>query len=279
MAADNTLQANLDAEAATRSAEDDNLAGQIDTAVPQSLLDLAPYVSVDQNTLELLYGPHIIFEGANVHVRNTLGTTYDIDGLGNLIVGYNENDIGDDIRDGSHNIVVGTRHTYTSYGGLVAGHDNVVSHEHSSVTGGRRNIASGRYSSVSGGLENEAQGSCSSVSGDLGHTVTGSHEHYEAIPVPDYDSGWVALCQGCSQRLDHNLGGDPENYVVDLQFDSDHPYDGVNNIGYGLYLDYEDDRHSGGDWNELTDQSIVIERGLYDTHATRLRVRIWITAE
>ena len=58
-------------------------------------------------------------------------------GLGNLIVGYNEpgNPNGDD-RTGSHNVVFGHGNTYTSFGGIVGPNDNTISAPFASVTGG-----------------------------------------------------------------------------------------------------------------------------------------------
>ena len=128
-------------------------------------------------------GNDISITGANLWIKSGSGTTDGaVNGLGNLIVGYNElrEDRNDD-RTGSHNIIVGTRNNYTSYGGLVAGyseHDfrrltprsaaetgNTASGEYSSVSGGDGNTASGQYSSVSGGGGNTASGDFSSVSG------------------------------------------------------------------------------------------------------------------
>jgi hypothetical protein len=76
---------------------------------------------------------NVYFEGCNVHVRNTTGATTNTDGFGNLIVGYDE---GDGDKTGSHNLVVGARHTYSSYGGLVAGFSNSVTIPYGSVLGG-----------------------------------------------------------------------------------------------------------------------------------------------
>ena len=45
------------------------------------------------------------------------------DRAGNIIVGYNEN-TNNYTRGGSHNIVVGADHNYTSYSGIVSGHAN-----------------------------------------------------------------------------------------------------------------------------------------------------------
>ena len=38
------------------------------------------------------------------------------------------------------------------------------------------------------------------------------------FPRPAYDSGWVAISPGEQKRLTHNIGGNTDNYVVDMQF-------------------------------------------------------------
>src|SRR4029434_14516 len=70
----------------------------------------------------------LVITGANLRIVNGLGTTDTTNGLGNLIVGYNElrNNIccpplPPDNRTGSHNIVVGKQHNFSSFGGLVVG--------------------------------------------------------------------------------------------------------------------------------------------------------------
>ena len=156
-----------------------------------------------------------VFEGCNVRVSSGSGTTDGVvNGKGNLIIGYNENDFGG-ARTGSHNLVVAPDHSYWSYGGLVAGLRNTLSGAHatvsagfantasgftssvsggelniaggdqSSVTGGFGNAASGIYSSVSGGEANIADGNSSSVSGGLGHTIS-----LEGFAPFDHD--WIA---------------------------------------------------------------------------------------
>jgi hypothetical protein len=65
-------------------------------------------------------GTDVIIEGANLHVRNGSGRTESNNGLGNLIVGYNERGESG-VQTGSHNVVVGREHTFSSYGGIVAG--------------------------------------------------------------------------------------------------------------------------------------------------------------
>jgi hypothetical protein len=119
-------------------------------------------------------GDDVVFTGVNVHVRSGSGATDGtINGLGNLIVGYNEARSSGSDKTGSHNLVVGRDHNYTSYGGLVAGYKNTVSGSYSSVSGGYNNTASHDYSSVSGGYGNTANGDWSSVSGGYWNTASG----------------------------------------------------------------------------------------------------------
>jgi hypothetical protein len=114
-------------------------------------------VQIDlQNKLQFvsISGTNMFITGANLNIRNGVGTTAgEPNGLGNLIVGYNENAFPPSTqpRTGSHNIVVGTVNGYSSFGGLVAGQDNRISAPYATVTGGRGNAASGEWSSVSGG--------------------------------------------------------------------------------------------------------------------------------
>lgn len=118
----------------------------------------------------------VTFTGVNVHVRSGTGTTAGtINGLGNLIVGYDEARTTDSDKSGSHNLVVGSQHNYTSYGGAVIGYDNQITAEYASVSGGKNNTASGNYSSVSGGGSNTASGNNSSVSGGSSNKALDAH--------------------------------------------------------------------------------------------------------
>jgi len=111
--------------------------------------------------------------GANFQVVNGLGVTESLNGLGNLIVGYNElRPSGFDNRTGSHNIVGGNRNNFTAAGGHIVGEYNTVSSEWASVSGGRGNLASGRSSVVSGGFTNTASGTYACVSGGAVNTAS-----------------------------------------------------------------------------------------------------------
>jgi hypothetical protein len=93
-------------------------------------------------------GNEIFITGANLHIRNGLDSTDCTDeqgepipdcpnGLGNLIVGYNEPRPPDaeTIRTGSHNVVVGQTHNFSRFGGLVVGTFNEISGDFASVSG------------------------------------------------------------------------------------------------------------------------------------------------
>jgi hypothetical protein len=60
----------------------------------------------------------VVITGANLRIINGLGSTATTNGLGNLIVGYNEPRDIVNVETGSHNVVVGQRHNFSSFGGL-----------------------------------------------------------------------------------------------------------------------------------------------------------------
>jgi len=128
----------------------------------------------------------VVITGANLRIVNGLGSTETKNGLGNLIVGYNEPRQGDpncppmdrlsfsctDTRTGSHSVVVGSELNFSMFGGLVVGFRNEISGPFASVSGGSENIASGPMASVSGGEDNTASSFRASVSGGEGNVAS-----------------------------------------------------------------------------------------------------------
>ena len=117
----------------------------------------------------------VTITGANLRIVNGLGATETTNGLGNLIVGYNEPRdprFESDVRTGSHDVVVGKQHNFSSFGGLVVGAHNEISGMFASVSGGLQNTASGNESSVSGGNGNTASGNTASVCGGGANTAS-----------------------------------------------------------------------------------------------------------
>ena len=104
--------------------------------------------------------PALVFRGVNVHIQSGLGTTDEgtleddskqLSGLGNLVVGYNESQTPAD-RSGSHNLIVGVNHHYTSFGGMIAGAGNTIGNAYASVTGGFGNQATGIFTALIAGI-------------------------------------------------------------------------------------------------------------------------------
>jgi hypothetical protein len=132
--------------------------------------------------------PEVRITGANLRIVNGLGRTDCTDeqgnpmpdcpnGLGNLIVGYNEprTEGFENMRTGSHNIVVGKEHNFSRFGGLVVGLHNEISGDFSAISGGGGNIASGTISSISGGGgASVASGLGASISGGSTNTASGA---------------------------------------------------------------------------------------------------------
>ncbi|TNE52513.1 MAG: hypothetical protein EP343_00600 [Deltaproteobacteria bacterium] len=119
--------------------------------------------------------PAIIIHSGNLYVwRGPKGTAPN--GLGNVVIGFNrvrkQFSKGQWVvrttaknRTGSHNLVVGNGHHYTSDGGVVLGQNNTVSGSFSTVLGGSFNGALGKGSSVVGGHASHAKGAHSVVVG------------------------------------------------------------------------------------------------------------------
>ena len=92
------------------------------------------------------------------------------------------------------------------------------------------------------------------------------------FPRPAFDSGWVEVPAGTDQRIDHDIGGDADDYFVDMQI---------------RYLGKPSNKGLGGDvrsaasafgtyYYGLTNESIWINRYSDDTSAERVRIRIWV---
>ena len=121
-------------------------------------------------------GDTLTFTGMSLQVVNGEGSTATSNRLGNVIIGYNEPLLfaPRGYRLGSHYLIVGDQHTYTSYAGVVAGQRNTASGAFASVSGGHGNTASGDYTSVTGGWGNTASSEDASVSGGFGNTASGA---------------------------------------------------------------------------------------------------------
>jgi hypothetical protein len=153
--------------------------------------------------------PTIRFSGVNVQVVDGQDefTDGDVNGLGNVIIGWNERS-GDLRRDGSHNLVIGRNHSYSSFGGLVAGLSNTVSGEDASVVGGSFNTASGARAVVSGGSSNVASGEGASISGGFNSRASAS--------VASVSGGIEGLASGVASSVSGGTGNDATGYAASV---------------------------------------------------------------
>ena len=90
-----------------------------------------------------------------------------------------------------------------------------------------------------------------------------------------WSSGWVDIAPGQTLALNHNYGGNPDDYAVDLWcLDADAGGLGVNHRAFG---GMEVDGHFFGvAWQRLTSTSIEILRLPNDIFADKVLVRIWM---
>ncbi len=140
-------------------------------------------------------GDDIYITGANLNVRSGGSSTIDtVDGTGNIIIGFNEPQ-SLSVKTGSHNLIVGKNHNYSSYGGIVVGIENTISAPYASVSGGEINTASGITSSVTGGVGNTASGVYSSISGGQFNTASGDNssvsggKNHSITGIDDWQAG------------------------------------------------------------------------------------------
>jgi hypothetical protein len=103
-------------------------------AISQTSGQMQAEIAALQNTLKYVTttGTDMVISGANLHIVNGAGATTTKNGLGNLIVGYNEkrdDTPNTDVRTGSHNLILGEENSFSSYGGIVGGrHEPITLH-------------------------------------------------------------------------------------------------------------------------------------------------------
>ena len=80
----------------------------------------------------------------NLVVQNGTNNTATANGKGNVVIGYNATrGPHKDKRGGSHNLVVGDKQNYASYGGIVGGYQNEISGKYATAAAGAESTASG----------------------------------------------------------------------------------------------------------------------------------------
>ena len=101
-------------------------------------------------------------------------------------------------------------------------------------------------------------------------------------PTPDWDSGWVGLTPGAAATiLTHSLGGDADDYVVDMQVRSaaggvNQRYYGGADFGATAFGGTREDDRVGLCWRSLNNSTVSLFRRAEDDYADDVRTRIWI---
>ncbi len=147
-------------------------------AISQTSAQLQAEITALQSTLKYVTtaGTTMTISGANLVINNGAGTTATANGLGNVVIGYNElrNDTPNtDIRTGSHNLILGSQNSFSSWSGIVAGSDNTITGTFACVEGGFGNVASGAYANIGGGYQNVASANSTYVGGGGQNTASG----------------------------------------------------------------------------------------------------------
>lgn len=154
-------------------------------AQEQAIASLAPLLTLVPVAERSSFGQDTWnLSGLNVRLDNGAGTTYGVsNGLGNLILGYNESEGGHrdaegnymdgEVRGGSHNLVVGAGHTYGSNGSLLGGYNNSLFGQGAAVLSGQASLATGTWSAILGGLDNRATATNTCISGGHSNTASG----------------------------------------------------------------------------------------------------------
>jgi hypothetical protein len=109
--------------------------------------------------------------------------------------------------------------------------------------------------------------------------VTGSIGPGNGAPIarPAYDSGWWEIMEGMEIEFVHGIGGNIDNYVVDLQFkETATSYYGIHNKNMGSFWHSVAETQIGAHWFDLTTSSVKVARYHSSDRCDEVRVRIWV---
>ncbi len=91
------------------------------------------------------------------------------------------------------------------------------------------------------------------------------------FPRPNYDSDFQPIAADETLEFTHDLGGNTDDYVVDLT--CDRPIDGI--FYWGMDHGADEFPEKGVGWFGLNDSTIKVRRGDADAWCDTTRVRIW----
>lgn len=238
----------------------ESLQNTVDSLEAELVPGLANYMSIDPEAHTVL------ISGANFHLNNGGGSSYTTNGLGNLIVGYNEDSPNLELqRSGSHNLIMGATNDYTGASSIVTGQsnkmyateaivtgaNNVVSGIRSAVIGGNNNSAGGEMCVVIGGQSNDAIGSSAAIIGGNDNTASGVHSVVAGGALNTAAGSWDAVFGGelsTTTGLKSVVSGGYNNTA-----EASHSviYGGNNNLVHSTAASYDGYGVFGGKENEV----------------------------
>jgi hypothetical protein len=263
----------------------------IGTASPSAELDVNGHIAISYSD------PYLRTDSTNKHMVISGGNGWADTGATMALRGadasYNAHGIemytGGEERvriQSNGNVAIGTANPSTriklTVNGTIKGTD--VTHDYTGVIGesyagrgvvGHSARGSGVYGWTDDGYAGEFRGDVY-VEGDvkideIGKGVVfpdGTKQTTAAgFPRPAFDSGWFSMPGNTRMTVRHDLGGNVDNYVVDMQF----KYAGsIHQVGYG-------DEEIGCFWEELDTESIVVVKGDPKwSYVQQVRIRIWV---
>jgi len=107
------------------------------------------------------------------------------------------------------------------------------------------------------------------------HTTPNTGASRIAQAASGWSSDWITVTPGTVVTLTHDLGGDPDDYAVELWFmDTDAGGYGINARAYGsLEAGWN---YYGATWLNLTSNTIQVARSPDDVFADQVHVRVWV---
>jgi hypothetical protein len=209
------------------------LQGEVATLAANSVLTLDGHVSLDTTDPTR---PAVVVSAANLQVVNGTGVSWNAaNGVGNIIIGYDEfrpsshppvcssgqYDNQTDCeasgatwavqhKSGSHNLVVGYWHNYSSLHGIVGGQRNTINSEESVVITGNSNIASGQSSVILAGFGHVSSGTNSTITGGSSNISSGQNSSISGGAFNESAGNWSTITGGSNNTtggLDSSVSG------------------------------------------------------------------------
>jgi hypothetical protein len=217
--------------------------------------------------------PTIQVTGANLQIVSGEGKTNGpVNGAGNLIIGYDDEAECSEILNcngppashaGSHNLVLGTSQSYTSWGAILGGVGNTASARNDFVVG-VSNIASGIGSSISGGFHGTASGTGASVSGGGGNIASGARSSATGGNENNASGVYASVSGGRENRASAHLASVVAGLRNKAIGEGSAILGGAKNTAYG-----ESSSVNGGNENTASGESSSVNGGNQNTASGR----------